>query len=274
MTGAKMVSLWHAIFGEPRSNTPSAGACTPRPPIAGSATSPHVTGGSPTEARRRKLSLFRASYPACLHVDTSLAQLPKWFTALQAHVHAVQANNTAVRLFREGRLEAAITELQRGLEANPYYATGYSNLGFLYMRQGKYEPAVECLMRALELDPAHQDAPDHLCDVLLALVDELAQIGLTDGFLTTQPGEKFDEYNRHIRTREIGGLLVMMGKREVFKADGWALATESLLELVMNAVQRKMGAACPAGNLRFAWQAIDGWNLPGAVQRLPPARST
>ena len=109
---------------------------------------------------------------------------------LQAHVTAVQANDTAVRLFRAGRLDDAIAELRRGLAANPYYATGYSNLGFLYLRQAGLEQAVECLLRALEVDPEHQDAPAHLCDVLLALIDELAQIGLTDGFLATQPGGK------------------------------------------------------------------------------------
>ena len=27
------------------------------------------------------------------------------------------------------------------------------------------------------------------------------------GFLATQPGGKFDEYNRHIRTRDIGVLI-------------------------------------------------------------------
>jgi hypothetical protein len=142
------------------------------------------------------------------------------------------------------------------------------------MRQGKVESAVECLLRALELDSTHQDAPNHLCDVLVALIDELSEIGLTDGFLTIQPGAKFDEYNRHIRTREIGALLVMMGKREVFKADGRALPTESLLQLVMNAVERKMGTTRPASNLRFAWQAIDGWNPPVAVHWLSPTRGT
>ena len=80
------------------------------------------------------------------------------------------------------------------------------------MRQAGLEHAVECLLRALEVDPEHQDAPDHLCDVLLALIDELAQIGRTDGFLATQPGGKFDEYNRHIRTRDIGVLIAKIGK--------------------------------------------------------------
>jgi tetratricopeptide (TPR) repeat protein len=155
--------------------------------------SPQLTSGSPTHtglAWREQFDPLRALCPARRDPVTSVTDAPGWFAVLQAHVTAVQANDTAVRLFREGRLDDAIAELRRGLEANPSYATGYSNLGFLYLRQAGLEHAVECLLRALEVDPEHQDAPDHLCDVLLALIDELAQIGLTDGFLATQPGGK------------------------------------------------------------------------------------
>jgi tetratricopeptide (TPR) repeat protein len=187
---------------------------------------------------------------------------PEWFALLQAHVTAVQANDTAVRLFREGQLDEAIVVLRRALKANPSYATGYSNLGFLYLRQAGLEHAVECLLRALEVDPEHRDAPDHLCDVLLACIDELAQIGLTDGFLATQPGGKFDAYNRHIRTRDIGMLIAKIGKRGVFKADGRALESDLLMELVINAVQKKMGAHRSSSSLPFAWQGIYGWNPP------------
>jgi tetratricopeptide (TPR) repeat protein len=147
----------------------------------------------------------------------SLADAPTWFTVLQAHVTAVHANNTAVQLFREGQLNAAIAELRRGLEANPHYATGYSNLGFLYLRRTELELAVEFLLRALELDPAHQDALGHLCDVLLARIDELTGIGLTDGFLSTRPGGNFDEYNRHLRARDIGGLIARTEKEGLSK---------------------------------------------------------
>jgi tetratricopeptide (TPR) repeat protein len=119
--------------------------------------------------------------------------------------------NSEMRLFREDRLDDVIPELRRGLEGNPQHATGYSNLGFLYLRKGQLEQAVECLLHALEVDPQHQVAPDHLFDVLRALIDELVQIGLTDGFLSTRPAGKFDEYNRHMRAREIGHLIVKIG---------------------------------------------------------------
>jgi tetratricopeptide (TPR) repeat protein len=203
----------------------------------------------------------------------SLVDDPTWFTVLQAHVTAVQANDTAVRLFREGQLDAAIAELRRGLEANPHYATGYSNLGFLYLRRTELEQAVECLLRALELDPAHQDAPGHLCDVLLALIDELTGIGLTDGFLSTWPGGNFDEHNRHLRTRDIGGLIARIGERGVVKADGRVLGADLLMGIVINAVQKRMRANKPSTGLQFAWQGIHRWNPPVALPLQPAANA-
>ena len=274
MTGGKLASLWSKIFGKKNSSVPPVIACAPWPPIAGPSPSPRLTGDAPTHICPAKLNLFRALHPACSDFDTTLADAPEWFTTLQGHVTAVQANDAAVHLFRAGRLEAAIAELRRGLEANPHYATGHSNLGFLYLRQAKLEQAVECLLRALEVDPDHRDAPDHLCDVLLAFIDELVHIGLTDGFLATQPTEKFDVYNRHIRTRDIGVLIARIGRRGVFKAEGRALEADLVMAMVFNAVQKKMGACCPASNLSFAWQGIDGWNTPVATPLLPSAHDT
>jgi tetratricopeptide (TPR) repeat protein len=192
-----MRSLWNRIFGKKDPTEQPAVACAPRPVIAGLSPSAQHTGGSSTHACHicgGKFNLLGALCPNCGDSGTSLVDAPEWFAVLQAHVTAIQANDTAVRLFREGRLDAAIAELRRGLKANPHYATGYSNLGFLYLRQAELEQAVECLLRALEVDPQLQDAPDHLCDVLLALIDELTGIGLADGYLSTQPGGKFDEY--------------------------------------------------------------------------------
>lgn len=267
-----MMSLWNKMFGKKDFIAHPAVGRAALPAMVGQPPPSLPARGSPTHAClacQGKFDPRRTLCPACRDPDTSLADAPEWFTRLQAHVTAVQANDTAVQLFRAGRLDDAIAELRRGLAAKPRYATGYSNLGFLYLRQAGLEHAVECLLRALEVDPEHQDAPDHLCDVLLALIDELAQIGLTDGFLATQPGGKFDAYNRHIRTRDIGVLIAKIGKRGVFKADRRVLETDLLMELVINAVQRKMGAHRASTGLPFAWQGIDGWNPPVAIPLRP-----
>jgi tetratricopeptide (TPR) repeat protein len=183
---------------------------------------------------------------------------PEWFASLQAHVTAVQANDTAVRLFRDGLLDEAIAELRRGLDRNPHYATGLSNLGFLYLCRGQLELAVESLLRALALDSQHKDAPNHLFDVLRAMTDELAQIGLTDGFLSTQPGGRFDDCHRHLRARQIGIYIVMMGQRGVFKVDGRVIESDMLLGMVINKVCQMIGAHRHSTGLQYAWEGIRG----------------
>jgi hypothetical protein len=162
----------------------------------------------------------------------------------------------------------ALPELQRGLAANPYYATGYSNLGFLSLRQGQLDQAVACLLHALAVDPHRTDAPDHLVDVLRAFVDEVVQSGFTDGFLSTQPGGKFDDYNRHIRTREIGTLITAIGQRGG-EAGGQALASDLLLGVVISHVEKKMGYRSNSACLKFAWDGIGGW-CPAAVTAISP----
>jgi len=159
---------------------------------------------------------------------------------LRAHVRAVLANDRAVRLFREGRLGEAIAMLQRGLEANPPYATGYSNLGFLYLCQGQLDQATACLLHALEVDPRHPDAPDHLVDVLRGLIDELMQIGFNEGFLALHPGAHFDHHHRHLRAQEIGKLIATIGAGGVLKVTGRPIQTMQLLQLVIYRVQQQL----------------------------------
>jgi tetratricopeptide (TPR) repeat protein len=181
---------------------------------------------------------------------------PAWFAILQAHVTAVQANNAAVRLFREGQLDEAIATLQGGLAANLPYATGYSNLGFLYLRKGQLDQAVACLLHALEVDPRHKDAPEHLVDLLSALIDELVRIGFSDGFLALQPGGTFDDHNRHIRTREIGALLAKIGESGVFTVHGRALESAQLLAIIVHHVQQKMRYHNHSFSLKFVWEDL------------------
>jgi tetratricopeptide (TPR) repeat protein len=173
-----------------------------------------------------------------------------------------------VQLFRAGDLAAAVAELQNGLKANPQYATGHSNLGFLYLRQGQLDRAVASLLRALTVDPHHKDAADHLVDVLSALIDELVRIGFTDGFLSTQPGGPFDDQNRHIRTREIGALIATIGQKRVFEAGGQVLVSDLLLGIVISRVEKEMSYHSNSACLKFAWDGIGGW-CPSAVTAIP-----
>ena len=74
-----------------------------------------------------------------------------------------------------------------------------------------------------------------------ALVDELTVIGGTDGFLSFTPGGRFNPQCRHIRAREIGMRLNMMGG-------------SSLMRKVYDRVE------CPnARHLAAAWGEIGDW---------------
>jgi TPR repeat len=254
--------FWRNIFG--RHASPGHETATASPPL---------TGGSPRIAClacRRTFDAPLATCPTCGSYQAIPEEPPQWFAALQAHVTALQSNQRAVQLFRQGRLTDAIAELRRGVEANPQYATGYSNLGFLYLRKGQLDRAVRCLLRALEVDPYHQDAPDHLVDVLSALTDELVQIGFRDGFLSTQPGGTFDDRNRHTRARAIGALIAEIGQRGIFKVDGHMLATPVLMAIVVNMVQRKMGHHRRSTTLKFVWDGICGWRSCRELSCAPP----
>jgi RNA polymerase subunit RPABC4/transcription elongation factor Spt4 len=128
-----MMSLWNKMFGKKVFIAPPAIGQAALPAMVGQPPPSLPARGSPTHAClacQGKFDPRRSLCPACRDPDTSLADTPEWFAMLQAHVTAVQANDTAVQLFRAGRLDDAIAELRRGLAAKPHYATGYSNLRF------------------------------------------------------------------------------------------------------------------------------------------------
>jgi hypothetical protein len=256
------MSCWRKIFGKKhRGGQASAPDARPRT-TAMPASSSLPAWGSPAKAClacRRRFNALLAICPTCGKGETTIADGPEWWLIVQAHVTTVQSNDRAVRLFRAGRLDDAIAELRRGLAVNSQYATGHSNLGFLYLRKGHMDHAVECLLRALEVDPQHRDAPDHLLDVLHTLIDEVVQIGYREGFLSTRPGGSFDEDNRHIRAREIGVLIAKIGEKGAIKVDSRSLDSVQLVRVVVHEVQRRMGYHGKSTCLMLAWEGLGGW---------------
>jgi tetratricopeptide (TPR) repeat protein len=253
---------WRKMFGKRPSGGQSSVPTARQSTVAEPASSPLPARGFPTKAClacRRQFNALLAICPTCGSDQATIADGPEWLMIVQGHITTVQANDRAVRLFREGRLDDAIAELRRGLEVNSQYATGHSNLGFLYLRKGQLDHAVECLLRALEVDPQHRDAPDHLIHVLHALIDEVVQIGYREGFLSAQPGGSFDDNNRHIRTREIGTLIAKLGEKGVIKVDGRSLDSLQLIRMVVNEVRKRMAYYSKSSYLKFAWEGIGGW---------------
>lgn len=56
-------------------------------------------------------------------------------------------------LARDGKIEEALEVLNKGIEANPYYAAGYSVLAEIYSKQESNEKSAELLEKALSLEP-------------------------------------------------------------------------------------------------------------------------
>jgi hypothetical protein len=76
---------------------------------------------------------------------------------------------------------------------------------------------------------------------LKPFVDELLRIGAREGFVSFMPGGRFNQQGRHIRAREIGMRLNMMGG-------------SSLMRRVYDRVD------CPnARQLAAAWDEIGDW---------------
>ena len=56
-------------------------------------------------------------------------------------------------LFEGGKQDTAITLIEKGMEQNPSYLTGYLVMGHLFQRSGKYDRAKEAYTNALKFDP-------------------------------------------------------------------------------------------------------------------------
>ncbi len=78
-----------------------------------------------------------------------------------------------------------------------------------------------------------------------AMVEELAQIGRRDDFLSERPGPGFNGQCRHIRAREIGTRLNQIGGVEV-------------MTHVMKRVRSKLNPSL-AVHLSYAWADIGEW---------------
>ncbi len=59
----------------------------------------------------------------------------------------------AEQLAREGRVEEAVDILKKGIQANPYYAPGYSVLAEILFQLQSEEEAVDHLLSSVRLDP-------------------------------------------------------------------------------------------------------------------------
>uniref|UniRef100_A0A7C4XU80 Uncharacterized protein n=1 Tax=candidate division WWE3 bacterium TaxID=2053526 RepID=A0A7C4XU80_UNCKA len=91
--------------------------------------------------------------------------------------------------------------------------------------------------------------------IIEKLINELVEIGRTDGFISKEPGGKFDENHHHTRAREIG--------EELNRTGGFILMQKvhyRVGALVTPAIQRGSHPITgSSGSLDLAWNGIGDW---------------
>lgn len=110
------------------------------------------------------------NYLAHNNLGTALLREGRLDEALVEFARAVEANpgfleseyNLATALIAKDRLEEAVIHLRRALRLNPEDAASLNNLAAAYIRMRRFEEAVPPLLRALELKPDYVDAANNL----------------------------------------------------------------------------------------------------------------
>src|SRR5262249_3094023 len=67
-------------------------------------------------------------------------------------------NNLGSALWKQGKLDEAITNLKEALRRKPTYADAHNNLGIVLVQQGRLDEGLACYDRALEHKAEHADA--------------------------------------------------------------------------------------------------------------------
>ena len=90
---------------------------------------------------------------ACVHYENALKQLPDSENIL---------SNYSVSLRMQGRYLEAISCLEKALQVNPKFLSGYINLANVYLDMGQIETAILLQKKALEIDPNYPMALKNL----------------------------------------------------------------------------------------------------------------
>jgi hypothetical protein len=248
------MSFWSNLFGggssrkAPTARRPQQHPSRPRPPAS--------TGGSPAT---RTCTDCGAAFPQS---TTFCPRCGKTFGSTNpAPARPGESIAKAVQLYNEGKVEEAVEEAKRLIELNPKHATAHGSLGYFLLEERRFDEAVDPMLRALELNPNSKETALHLRDVIDAYAEELIGIASTDGFVSEQGGENFDEQRRHRRTRQIGETLARIGDSGVFGESGEKYTSEKLMTKVHSEVQVRMSFRPETNALRPAWEGIGGWKV-------------
>jgi Flp pilus assembly protein TadD len=71
-------------------------------------------------------------------------------------------NDLGEALYSQGKIEAAMEQFQKSLEADPHYLPAMNNLGVVFFHRGERDKAVDWFQRALTLAPGYPEALENL----------------------------------------------------------------------------------------------------------------
>ncbi len=116
-------------------------------------------------------------------------------------------NNLGNDLLQRGKVDEAVANYKRALEANPMFPGTHTNLGVVSLHLGNVEESITRLRRALEIDPDYAQAHCGLADTLM-------QAG--------RVGEAIDEYQKAVLLKpkyaeahnNLGNALLQTGRRQ------------------------------------------------------------
>jgi len=117
----------------------------------------------PRDLGRVTLDHQRQSIGRILH---GCVRGPVLRAALAWPAFAAARTNLAVALAKVGKLDEALGQLRKALEADAGYAPTHYNLGLVFSRRGDAQGAIGEWRRALELDPKYAEAQQSLGDAL------------------------------------------------------------------------------------------------------------
>jgi len=112
--------------------------------------------------------------------------------------------NLGICYFELGMTEDAITAFERAITVNPGYMEGYANLGAVYYKLGRYNEAVDVLYKATRLDPGYSQSHYNLAQSYNRLGRKSEALTEMEQALSFSPKDYDINYNLAIIYQENG----------------------------------------------------------------------
>ncbi len=78
---------------------------------------------------------------------------------------AASLNDKGVQLYQQGKVNEAVSLLQKSIEVNPMHEKAYENLAYVLIQRGRFEEARGILQKVLTINPRREDARRYMAEV-------------------------------------------------------------------------------------------------------------